>query len=522
MLPLSTLTGLPTLAHVLEAAARDEPGRLIAVDETGHLTLSAVAEEAKTIAAALAASGVQRGDRVVVILPAGLDFIRLFWGVQRAGAVVCALNPYAPPAASIRRAKDARPRLVIAEAENAVALETAGVPSFTLGELGRAAGPCPALGGGRDDLAWLQPTSGTSGEPRLAMILQRNAIDMAQSMFSVDWSDHIGPHVAWVPPWHDLGLVRFVVGPAFNGATVHIIQPSVYTIPKWLETVARTGAPVTGAPDFAWRIATHAVSRDLDLSPLKYALSGGEPVRIATVRAFEERFGIPGAMHAGYGLAEATLAVAFQRPGSPLVVDERGTVSCGLPSPGVEVRVDGSDGSGEILVRGANVFPGYFGEPEATAEVLRDGWLHTGDIGRIDAKGHLYVLGRKRVMLKRGGAMLAPREVEDAALKVEGVRLAAAIGLAPEGARATESLVLAVELLKNSAVEPQSIASRIATSVRDEVGFAPDRLLVLGPRSIPLTWNGKIRHAALREDVEKDAFERRGVVLFDSDGVGGV
>ena len=171
-------------------------------------------------------------------------------------------------------------------------------------------------------------------------------------------------------------------------------------------------------------------------------------MRRSTIAGFEERFGVPGVLRPGYGLAEATLGVTALRPGEPLRVDGRGNVSCGRPFPGVEVRIarrTGEEASGEILVRGPAVFAGYFDAAEATAEALRDGWLHTGDVGRLDADGHLYVLGRRRALLKRGGAPLAPRELEEAAGSVPGVRLAAAVGLPPAGDAATEEIAVAVE-----------------------------------------------------------------------------
>ena len=265
------------------------------------------------------------------------------------------------------------------------------------------------------------------------MITQTNALASlaaAQEMLGIGPRDVL---VSWVPPWHDLGLLRFVLGPVFFGAPCHLVPPAIRTLPLWLRTASEVRATLLGAPDFAWRLATRLVDpAGLDLSSLRYSTNGGEPVRRSTILAFEERFGVPGVIRPGYGLAEATLGVTGLRPGEALRVDDRGHVSCGRPFPGVEVRIaeDGTDGVGEILVRGAAVFAGYFDQPTESAEILRGGWLHTGDAGRLDADGHLYVLGRRRAMLKRGGAPLAPREVEEAAAGLPGLRLAAAVGLA--------------------------------------------------------------------------------------------
>jgi acyl-CoA synthetase (AMP-forming)/AMP-acid ligase II len=220
----------------------------------------------------------------------------------------------------------------------------------------------------------------------------------------------------------------------------------------------------------------------------------------------------------GYGLAEATLGVSALRPGEPLRVDHRGNVSCGRPFPGIEVRIAPADGGeeevGEILVRGPTVFAGYFDADEATREALRDGWLHTGDMGRLDADGHLYVLGRRRALLKRGGAPLAPRELEEAVEGIPGLRAAAAVGLPPTDGSATEEIVLAVEA--DASVSPPRMATAVAEAVREALGFAPDRVVVLAPRTLPRTPNGKVRHQVLRGELTDGGLVRRGAVLFSS------
>ncbi|HWS71463.1 MAG TPA: class I adenylate-forming enzyme family protein, partial [Thermoanaerobaculia bacterium] len=150
----------------------------------------------------------------------------------------------------------------------------------------------------------------------------------------------------------------------------------------------------------------------------------------------------------------------------------------------------------EIAVRGPAVFSGYFDAPEETARALRGGWLHTGDAGTLDDDGHLYVLARQRAMLKRGGVPLAPRELEEAAQSVPGVRIAAAIGLPPAANASSEQIVLVFEREGDSETPP---AQQVAAAIERTLGFAPDRVFVVPARSIPRTWNGKIRHRELRE-----------------------
>ena len=460
-----------SLVDVLTQRAAAQPDALAYAHDGEHITYAQLFEDAGALASGLMQAGVRVGDRVALLMPAGLDWMRAFWAIQRAGAVSCAFNPYVPAETSGRRAARVRPVLILT----------------ALDDLPRGVKHPPRPDVGPESLAFLQPTSGTSGESRAVMILQRNIISVMQSP-RIDPADVL---VSWVPPWHDLGLVRFVIGTIFHGASCHIVTPSIQTIPRWLETLTRVRGTISGAPDFAYRLAARLVDpRGVDLSSVHWMTNGGEPVRQSTIEAFEARFGGRRMICPGYGLAEATLGVAFTRPEDPIRVDDRGNVSCGKPLPGVEIRID----DGEILVRGDGVFAGYFDAPEATAETLRDGWLHTGDIGHLGSEGELYVLGRRRAMLKRGGAALAPRELEEAAQNVEGVRVAAAIGM-PRG-DATEEIVLAIEI--DPRVDGDAIRAAVAQEMRRTIGFAPERVIVMAPKSIPRTHNGKIRHDALR------------------------
>ncbi|HYI11437.1 MAG TPA: AMP-binding protein [Thermoanaerobaculia bacterium] len=486
-----------TLAAILARRAAAHPDKLAFADGGRRLTYAQLDEDANALASGLAERGARPGDRIVLVLPAGLDFIRCFWAIQRLGAVSCAVNPATPLQTITARAARVRPKLVI----NGV------------GDIPRGAAALPPLPSDPEALAFLQPTSGTSGESRTVMIRQRNVLAVLQASEEALQVGEQDVLVSWVPPWHDLGLVRFVIGTVYAGASCHIVLPAIGTIPRWLSTVTEVRGTITGAPDFAWRLAARLVEPGaVDLSSLRYASNGGEPVRLSTVEAFEERFGIRGVLCPAYGLAEATLGVTTVLPGEPLLTDEHGNVSCGRPFPRVEVRIDG-DETGEILVRGPGVFENYFDAPDAA--VVRDGWLHTGDVGRLDATGGLYVLGRRRAMLKRGGAVLAPRELEEAAQGVEGVRLAAAVGIARPDL-VSEEIVLAVEIDRSDRAAAQEVADAVADAVRRTIGFAPERVIVLAPRTIPRTYNGKIRHDVLRTELTEGVLAGRGAVVFSS------
>jgi long-chain-fatty-acid--[acyl-carrier-protein] ligase len=235
--------------------------------------------------------------------------------------------------------------------------------------------------------------------------------------------------------------------------------------------------------------------RRVDLSSLRVALNGAEPVRWSTIEQFETQFSAPGVIAPAYGLAEATVGVTSHMPGEERVVDARGNVACGRPIGDTEIRAGSDvDAAQEILVRGDWVFAGYFDAGSATREVLRGGWLHTGDSGYVNAEGRLFVLGRRATLIKRAGGVVAPRELEEAAHRVEGVRIAAATSI--RGHAGADDVVVVVE-----AREPHfgaRLRRDVSQAVLDALGFAPNRVVVVGPRTIPRSETGKIRYGVMQ------------------------
>jgi fatty-acyl-CoA synthase len=477
-------TEASTLRDLLVARASSDPDALAFADERRRVTYGELAEAAAGKAARLASLGVRPGDRVALVMSAGVAWAEAFWAAQLLGAATAAFNPRLPAATIERQTARVSPRLVLGDD----ALDAAPV---------RQMPPEPPIG--PDDLAFLQPTSGTSGEPRAAMLLHRNVLAYLQAD-TYEWAHRGDVFVAWVPPWHDMGLVRFMIGAVAHGVECHIVQPAVSTIPLFLETIGRVGGTLIAAPDFAYRLAPKMVKPgSVDITSLRSAGNGGEPVNSSSVERFEDAFGLSGVVQPGYGLAEATLGVSMHPAGEPLAVDGRGHVSNGPLRDGIEARVDAESGAaGEILLRGDAMFAGYFDAPDDTAAALRDGWLHTGDVGYLDDEERLYVLGRSRAMIKRAGGPVAPRELEEAAQAVPGVRLAAAVGM-PDAARLTETALLVVEDERAGSGEEAAVVADVSRAVAAAAGFAPGRVLVLPPRSIPRTPSGKVRHLHLRE-----------------------
>ena len=230
-----------------------------------------------------------------------------------------------------------------------------------------------------EDPAFLQLTSGTTGEPRFAVLSHRALTAWRRQAVGPLLPTPDDVLAGWVPPWHVMGLMRFVWLPVVCGGEVHLVAPSVRTLGSWLETAARVRATFTSASDFALRMAVRVVGRrTLDLGSLRWVATGGEPVRATTIRGFEAKFDLPGIVRPAYGLAEATLAVTGVRPGEPLAVDAAGNVSCGRPLPGAELRIVDEHGAcspsgelGEIQIRTRALFSGYFDEAPGDSRLPR-------------------------------------------------------------------------------------------------------------------------------------------------------
>src|SRR5436189_610440 len=214
MSPVSA-TDPSILRDLLVSRASSDPDALAFDDGRRRVTYAELAESAAAKAARLASLGVRPGDRVALVMSAGVAWAEAFWGAQLLGAASAAFNPRLPASTLERQAARVRPRLVLTDDS----LDSAPMATMP---------PEPPIGS--DDLAFLQPTSGTSGEPRAAMLLHRNVIAYLRAD-SHEWAHRGDVFVAWVPPWHDMGLVRFIIGGVAHGVECHIVQPAISTIP---------------------------------------------------------------------------------------------------------------------------------------------------------------------------------------------------------------------------------------------------------------------------------------------------
>jgi acyl-CoA synthetase (AMP-forming)/AMP-acid ligase II len=418
-----------------------------------------------------------------------------------------------------------------------VAPDLFAVTPKRLGDTGRDR---PATIDPARDLAFIQFTSGTTREPRGVSVTHAALMANIRALLEVMPLTASDVSVSWLPPYHDMGLVGHIFVPVVCGVHQHLMPPSLFSRrpERWLELISRARATQTTAPNFAYSMCARRVSararRGLDLSSLRWVLNGAETVQAETLELFSRTFGPQGfdfrAFRPVYGLAEATLAATFSPEGgvdvdwvdrhelaagcarrvSPDQPRAQAVVSVGRPLPGCGIRVVREGGGpctmrevGEIWLQGPFVMQGYFNDPQRTREVLRDGWLRTGDIGYVDERGLLRVTGRIKELIIKSGCNYLPQDLEAACVDVPGVRpgRAVAFGL-PSLTSGTELVVLVAEVGDPRRVDDPMLLERVARVVDARTGVRPDRVELLAPGVLPKTTSGKLRRRQVRQAYE--------------------
>ncbi|GAA0731383.1 fatty acyl-AMP ligase [Dactylosporangium roseum] len=487
-----------------------------------YLSFAEVGELTADLAARWAGLGVGPGDRVVLVADDGYEFALLFLSALRAGVIAV---PVHPPyrmgqaeqyGAILRRMvtdSAATCCLVGGSLREVVAGAELSLPVHEPADL-RAAAPGAIRAPRPEDTAFLQFSSGTTAAPKAVVVSHRALLANAEAIRAGLRAEPADRAVSWLPLYHDMGLVGFLVVPVINQiATWYQSSLRFARSPiGWLRLISTVGATIAYAPNFAYGLlATRATDADvaaLDLSAWRVAGCGAEPVQAHTLRAFAERFAPAGfAGHAflpSYGLAESTLAVTLTPAGSGLRttrLDGREIVSCGVPVAGTEVRILGPGGErcgpgveGEICVRGASLADGYHGRPEETARAWADGWLHTGDQGFL-RDGHLYVTGRLKDIILVNGINHHPHDIERVAGTVAGIR-AGNIAALPVRNGHSEGVRLVLSLARGA--DGDQVTEQVRRAVRRELGLSVhDILIVRG--DLPKTSSGKLRRARTAE-----------------------
>jgi long-chain acyl-CoA synthetase len=455
-----------TLHGLFEKTAAEYPDNIATIFFGARLTYAQLDDQASRFASALQTLGVRPGDRVAIILPNCPPFIVALFGALKAGAVAIPLNPaYVPRELAVQfadagvetvvtlntlasRVQEAVPgtpvtRLIVTLLQNYLTplmglmltaqerraatgplVSGEGVHAFA--DLIRAASPefdRPIVT--PDDPALLLYTGGTTGTPKGATLSHRSITSNALQMYSWVWDtrpEKRDVYLGVIPFFHSYGMT-VVMNMAIASAASIVLLPR-FTMKDVLRAIARFRPTVFPAvPTMYNAIARHPLAARYDLRSIRVCISGAAPLPAEVMQAFE---GVTGArLVEGYGLTEAS-PVTHCNP----IYGERRPGSIGLPLPGTRARVVHPETGeplppgevGELAVAGPQVMQGYWNRPEETADIIRDGWLLTGDMVRMDEQGYFYMVDRKKELIIVGGLNVYPREVEDALYENEKVQ----------------------------------------------------------------------------------------------------
>ncbi|WP_372494076.1 MULTISPECIES: fatty acyl-AMP ligase [Nocardia] len=487
-------------------------------------TWGEVHAQARRIAGGLIRAGLRPGGAVAVLAGAPAEIAPVVQGSWLAGGAVTMLHQPTPRTDLAAWAADTRRALAVIDARLVVLGapfgEVAANPAVlqadcvTVEQL--AAGPDTAPVDTRDDdLAFLQLTSGSTGAPKAVAVSYAN---MYANIRAMEFASLINTRrdvmISWLPLFHDMGMMGFLVAPMFLGVELISITPADFLADPllWARLIGEHRATMSAAPDFAYGLLARKLERAADgaydLSSLRFALDGAEPIDPAVLQRFlaaGARFGLRReAIVPAYGMAEATLAVSFTRPGVGPAIDANGHVRLGPPLPGIEVRVRTAAGAlagpgevGELEVRGESIIRRYRTTDGFVDAVDGSGWLATGDLGYLHPDRQIVVCGRKKEMLIVSGRNLYPVDIERLAAGVDGVRPGNAVAVRTRAPGAGEGFAVIVESpVGEDADERTRIAREVAHRVQAGLGVGPRRVEVVAPGRIPKTPSGKPRRLA--------------------------
>jgi long-chain acyl-CoA synthetase len=430
---------MTSITSLLERAAGGHPGHAALRMDDLVLSYAQLREAAGRMSALLASSGVQPGDRVGLMLPNVPAFPIAFYGALAAGAVVVPMNPLLKSREVSYYLGDSGAKAVVAwhaaageaakgAADAGAEMIAAETPDLSGLLAGVSAAPAWSGRGGEDDAVILY-TSGTTGRPKGAELthagLVRNAEISSRTLFDVGPGDVI---MGCLPLFHVFGLTCGLNVSVASAATLTLLPR--FDPAKALDIIGRDRVTIFEGVPTMYAAMLHLPEADpAKTVTLRVCVSGGAAMPVEVLRGFEEKFGC--VILEGYGLSETSPVASFNHPDR-----ERKPGSIGTPIEGVEMRLIDDDFRavpegeiGEIAIRGHNVMKGYWNKPEATAETIRDGWLRTGDMARVDADGYYYIVDRKKDLIIRGGYNVYPREIEEVLHEHPAVAEVAVIGI---------------------------------------------------------------------------------------------
>jgi acyl-CoA synthetase (AMP-forming)/AMP-acid ligase II len=560
-----------SLVHLLRHRATEQPNDRAYVfvsdkgEEEAVLTFGQLHQRAGMVAARLAESG-QAGDRALLLFGPGLDFIIGYFGCLLAGVIPVPMmlprrNSSLDSSASIVR--DCSPRFAMTNAHLNSArpdvverFRGSGMhwinvdqPAEQSIELDR-----PLLSQGREDIAFLQYTSGSTSDPKGVMVSHGNLIENLEMIRLTLGNTRCSTYVSWVPLYHDMGLILNVLQSVYLGSLCVLLAPVTFIQRPltWLRAIDNYRAEVAGAPNFAFDLCLQRFRPDqaqgLDLSCWKLAFNAAEPVRADTIERFAVTFGAygfnPRSMYPLYGMAEATLLISSGKRGAGPVIravsldafrrnqiaapinsdDVHRVVGCGQNISGQRIAIVdpetrqrlNAECIGEVWVGGPHVCKGYWRNPDATRATFQahvegedECWLRTGDLGFMDQAGELFITGRAKDLIIVRGINHYPQDIENTVYDSHPAlrrHCGAAFSVLTENEEKVV-LVQEVERTHRRRLEIEEIVACIREAVANEHEIALDSIVLIRPGAIPKTTSGKIQRSLARQMWQQNSFE---------------
>lgn len=455
--------------------------------------------------------GIGPGDRLVVVGENSVPLATAILAASRVGAVAVLENARRAPKEVEAILAHCRPRravFVFADSKDAEAHAAgAGAEVMEHPALGRfgltgidPAGALDPAEAQPDDVAAFIYTTGTTGAPKGVMLTHDNLDFIARNMTVLRHMSNRDKVYCVLPISHVMGLASVLLGTLRCGAHLHL--RARFSAARCLAELDALGiTALQGATAMFAKLNEEAErAGQRVVAPLRFMGAGGAPIDPTVKRKSEEIFGT--ALHNGYGLTEAA-SLCWTR-----LEEENADDTVGRPLPGVELKVADRDGAplpegqvGELWARGPNVMAGYFRSPEQTAQVLKDGWLNTQDLGRIAPDGRVYIVGRAKDVIIRSGFKVNPLEVETALNRHPAIAHSAVVGRDASG---NEDVVAFVELRDPTGGLPQDLPAHLKAWLSPYKH--PSEIVVLD--ALPLAQNGKVLKRQLIDLANKDSGKR--------------
>ena len=526
-------------------------------DSAEDISYGALMTRASSVAATLNAHGLKRGQTVALMLPTCREYFFSFLGVLLAGGIPVPIYPPVRLAqledhmtrhAGILNNAQVTMLITVAEAKGVALLLRMQVHSLrhvlTPADFNTGERATPRRDIKSDDIAFIQYTSGSTGNPKGVALTHANLLANLRAMGAAVNVRPDDVFVSWLPLYHDMGLIGAWFGGLYFGFPSVIMSPLAFLArpQHWLWAIHRHRGTLSAAPNFAYELCVRKIAdqalEGLDLSSWRYAFNGAEPVSPDTITAFRDRFakyGLkPEAIAPVYGLAECSVGLAFPPPDRGPVIDvvqreaftRRGHalpadpgeanvlrfVACGVPLAGHPTRVIDAAGielgerqEGRLQFKGPSATRGYYRNPEQTQSLFAGDWLDTGDYAYF-ANGELYLTGRVKDLIIRGGRNIYPYDLEQAVGDLPGIRkgCVAVFGSA-DPASGTERIVVLAETRETDPARRDSLKTAINDAALAVIGMPADDIVLAPPHTVLKTSSGKIRRAASREFYESGA-----------------